>query len=73
MKKRVQAGWSGGEWRKVSGVNCNKREAVKVMPKVYKRVLRPIILLGLEMIALNKRLEAEHEVAESEMFRAFWE
>ena len=45
----------------MSGVICDKRIAAKVQGKVYKRVVRPAVLLDLEKVALIKRLEAELE------------
>ena len=67
VKKRVQAGWNG--WRKVSGVMCDRRVSAKMKGKVYKTVLRPTMLYGLETVALGKRQEAELEVAEMKMLR----
>ena len=67
MKKRVQAGWSG--WRRVSGVICDRRVSARVKGKVYKMVVRPAMLYGLEAVALTKRQEAELEVAELKMLR----
>ena len=40
MKKRVQAGWN--EWERVTRVICDTKG------KVYKTVVRPTILYGLE-------------------------
>ncbi|KAI5093285.1 hypothetical protein C0J45_16423, partial [Silurus meridionalis] len=60
VKKRVQAGWSG--WRRVTGVICDSRVSARM--KVYKTVVRPEMLYGLETVALSKRQEAELEVAE---------
>ncbi|KAF7660222.1 hypothetical protein LDENG_00286240, partial [Lucifuga dentata] len=37
--------------------------------KVYKTVVRPAMLYGLETVALRKRQEAELEVAETKMLR----
>ncbi|KAF7649691.1 hypothetical protein LDENG_00137530 [Lucifuga dentata] len=67
VKKRVQAGWNG--WRKVSGVMCDKRVSARMKGKVYKTVVRPAMLYGLETVALRKRQEAELEVAETKMLR----
>lgn len=67
VKKRVQAGWSG--WRRVSGVICDRRVAARVKGKVYKTVVRPAMLYGMETVALTKRQEAELEVAELRMLR----
>ena len=60
VKKRVQAGWNG--WRKVSGVMCDRRVSAKMKGKVYKTVVRPAMLFGLETVSLRKRQEAELEV-----------
>ena len=67
VKKRIQAGWNG--WRRVSGVICDKRISAKVKGKMYKTVVRPAILYGLEAAALTKKQEAELEVAEMRMLR----
>ncbi|KAF7704118.1 hypothetical protein C0J45_7434, partial [Silurus meridionalis] len=68
VKKRVQAGWSG--WRRViAGVICYRRVYARVKGKVYRTVVRPAILYGLETVALSKRQEVELEVAELKMLR----
>ena len=67
MKKRVQAGWNG--WRRVSGVLCDKRIPAKVKGRIYKSVVRPAMMYGLETVALSKRQEQEFEVAELRMLR----
>ena len=41
----------------------------KVKRQVYKRIVRRATLFGLETVALNKRHEAELEVAELTMLR----
>ncbi|KAI5086621.1 hypothetical protein C0J45_23316, partial [Silurus meridionalis] len=64
VKKRVQAGWS--RWRRViAGVICDGRVSVRVKGKVYRTVVRPAMLYGLETVALSKRHELE--VAELKM------
>ncbi|KAI5609347.1 protein kinase C-binding protein NELL2-like [Silurus asotus] len=67
VKKRVQAGWSG--WRRVTGVICDSRVSAKLKGKVYRTVVRPAMLYGLETVALSKRQEVELEVAELKMLR----
>ncbi|MCJ8736618.1 hypothetical protein PDJAM_G00014560 [Pangasius djambal] len=69
VKKRVQAGWNG--WRKVSGVLCDRKISVRIKGKVYKTVVRPAMLYGLETVSLRKRQESELEVAELKMLRFF--
>ncbi|KAK2922282.1 hypothetical protein Q8A73_001767 [Channa argus] len=67
VKRRVQAGWN--RWIKVSGVLCDKRVSARMKGKMFKMVVRPEMLFGLETVALKKRQEAELEVAELKMLR----
>ncbi|KAK3541670.1 hypothetical protein QTP86_000341 [Hemibagrus guttatus] len=67
VKKRVQAGWNG--WRKVSGVLCDQKISARIKGKVYRTVVRPAMLYGLETVSLTKRQESELEVAELKMLR----
>ncbi|KAK3519689.1 hypothetical protein QTP70_000999 [Hemibagrus guttatus] len=67
VKKRVQAGWNG--WRKVSGVLCNRKISARIKGKVYRTVVRPAMMYGLETVSLRKRQESELEVAELKMLR----
>ncbi|KAI5093658.1 hypothetical protein C0J45_16796, partial [Silurus meridionalis] len=57
VKKRVQAGWSG--WRRMTGVICDSRVSARMKGKVYRTVVRPEMLYGLETVALSKRQEVE--------------
>lgn len=41
--------------------------------KEYKTVMRPLLLFGLETVALKKRQEAELKVAQVKMLRFFLE
>ncbi|KAK3532018.1 hypothetical protein QTP86_003491 [Hemibagrus guttatus] len=67
VKKRVQAGWNG--WRKVSGVLCDRKISARIKGKVYRTVVTPAMLYGLETVSLRKRQESELEVAELKMLR----
>ncbi|KAK3542749.1 hypothetical protein QTP70_001883 [Hemibagrus guttatus] len=67
VKKRVQAGWNG--WRKVSGVLCHRKISARIKGKVYRTVVRPAMLYGLETVSLRKGQESELEVAELKMLR----
>ena len=53
VRKRIQAGWMS--WRKVSGVLCNRKLSAKVKGKMYKSVVRPTILYGMETVAVTER------------------
>ena len=67
MKNRIQAGWNG--WRRVTGVLCDRRVTARMKGKVYKTVVRPALMYGLETAALTKGEEKEMEVAELKMLR----
>ncbi|KAK3507931.1 hypothetical protein QTP70_003820 [Hemibagrus guttatus] len=54
-----QAGWNG--WRKVSGVLCDRKISARIKGKVYRTVVRPAMLYGLETVSLRKRQESELE------------
>ena len=50
-------------WRKVSGVLCNRKLSAKVKGKMYKSVVRPTILYGMETVAVTERQVGKMEVA----------
>ena len=41
---RVQSGWRN--WKKVSGVVCDRKMKVKMKGKVYKTIVRPAMVNG---------------------------
>ncbi|KAK3526662.1 hypothetical protein QTP70_030874 [Hemibagrus guttatus] len=55
--------------RKVSGVLCDRKISERIKGKVYRTVVRPAMLYGLETVPLRKRQESELEVAELKMLR----
>ena len=54
-------------WKRVSGVLCDRRMNVKIKGKVY--VVRPALIYGAETRALKKAQENKFEVAEMRMLR----
>ena len=64
---RVQRGWKN--WKKVSGVSCDRRMNMKINGKVYRTVVRPALMHGAETWALKKAQEKKLEVAEMRMLR----
>ena len=56
-------------WRKVSGVICDRRLPATVKGKVYSLVVRPVMVYGLEMVAVTKKQVEEMKVAEMKMLR----
>ena len=67
ITKRVGAGWRN--WKKCSGVLCDRRMPVKLKGKVYKTVIRPAMLYGTETWATTKKQEKRIEVTEMRMLR----
>ena len=67
IAKRVGAG--GMNWKKCSGVLCDKRMPVKLRGKVYRTVVRPAMLYGAETWARTKRQESRIGVNEMRMLR----
>ena len=64
---RMQAGWMN--WRKVSGVLCDRRISAKKKGMIYKSVVRPAMLYGSETWPMKKVQEKRLEVAEMRMLR----
>ena len=67
MRKRIQAEWMS--WRKMSGVLCNRKLSAKVKGKMYKSVVRPAMLYGIETVAVMEKQVGKMEVAELKMVR----
>ena len=56
-------------WRKITGVLCDKRVPEKVKGKMYKTIVQPAMLYGMEAVAMTKSQERKMEVAEMKMLR----
>ncbi|KAK3516411.1 hypothetical protein QTP70_010740 [Hemibagrus guttatus] len=54
----------------LSGVLCDRKISARIKGKVYRTVVRPAMLYGLETVSLRKRQESELEVAELKMLSA---
>ena len=66
VRRRIQASWMS--W-KVSRVLCNRKLSARVKGKVYKSVVRPAMLYGMETVAVTKRQVGKMEVAGLKMVR----
>ena len=64
---RIQAGWQN--WRKLSGVLCDRRLSSRLKGMIFKTVVRPAMTYGTETWAIKKSHERRMDVAEMEMFR----
>ena len=67
VKRRIQAGWMN--WKKVSGVLCDRKLSAMVKGKMYKSIVRLDMLYGMETVAVTKRQVGKMEVAELKMVR----
>ena len=67
VRRRIQAGWMS--WKKVSGVLCDRKLSARVKGKMYKSVVRPAMLYGMETVAVTERQVGKIEVAELNMVR----
>ena len=67
IRRRIQAGWLS--WRKISGVLCDIKLSARVKGKMYKFVVRPAIMYGMETVAVTDKQVGKLEVAELKMVR----
>ena len=67
MTHRIQTGWQN--WKRVSGILCDRRISLRVNGKVYKTVVRPGMMYGAETWAVKKAQEKKLDVAEMRMLR----
>ena len=65
----IQSGWKN--WKRVSGILCDRRISLGVEGKVYKTVVRPAMMCGDDTWAAKKAQEKklDHCVAEMRMLR----
>ncbi len=64
---RIQSGWKN--WKRISGILCDRRISLRVKGKVYKTVVRPAMMYGAETWAVKKAQEKKLGVAEMRMLR----
>ena len=67
IRRRIQAGWLS--WRKISGVLCDRKLSARVKGKMYKCVVRPAIMYGMETVAVTDKQVGKLKVAELKMVR----
>ncbi|KAI5720850.1 hypothetical protein M8J77_012470 [Diaphorina citri] len=64
---RINAGWFN--WKRMTGILCDKRMKLSIKGKIYRSVVRPAMLYGAETWPVKKVQEKRMEVAEMRMLR----
>ena len=67
MTHRLQSGWKN--WKRISGILCDRRISFRVKGKIYKTVVRLAMVYSAEMWAMKKAQEKKLDVAEMRMLR----
>ena len=67
VRQRVKVAWQ--KWREVTGVIMDKKMPLKLKMKIYKTVIRPVLLYGAETWSLRKKEEGLLERTEMRMVR----
>ena len=67
VNRRVQSGWNN--WKKMSGVLCDKKMPSKVKGKIYKMVVQPAMLYAMETVPVTSSQVKKLQVAEMKMCR----
>ena len=70
MTHRIQTGWQN--WKRVSGILCDRSVSLRVKGKVSKIVVRPAMMYGAETWAVKKAQEKKLDVAEMRMLMDEW-
>ena len=65
ISQRIRVGWQ--KWKAASGVLCDKRVPLGLKDKVYRVVVRPVVLYGSECWPLKKTHAQRLMVAEMRM------
>ena len=67
MTHRIQSGWQN--WKRVSGILCDRRIRLRVKGEVYKTVVRPAMIYRADTWAVQEAQEKKLDVAEMKMLR----
>ena len=67
INQRIKVGWQ--KWKQATGVLCDRRMPVRLKGKVYRTVVRPVVLYGSECWPIKKTQVLRLMVAEMRMIR----
>lgn len=62
---RIKAAWQ--KWKELEGVVCDRKMPVRVKGKVYKTMIRPVLLYGAEAWSVRRKEELLLEKTEMRM------
>ena len=65
VRERVESGWRN--WKKMTGVLCDKKIPTRVKGKLYSTVVPPAVLYEMEVVPLSAKQERQLEVADMKM------
>ncbi|VDP31243.1 unnamed protein product [Heligmosomoides polygyrus] len=67
VNSRVNAAWS--KWRSLTGVLCDKKIPERFKSKIYRTVIRPVVMYGAQCWPATKEVETRLSVMETNMLR----
>ncbi|KAG7310779.1 hypothetical protein JYU34_003595 [Plutella xylostella] len=67
VTRRMNAGWM--KWKQLTGTTCDRKMPIKIKGKIYKSVIRPVMLYGAECWATKVCDEKRMHVTEMRMLR----
>ena len=67
VKQRIKMAWT--KWREITGVVCDRKMPKKLKCKLYKTVVRPVLMYGAECWAVGKKVEDLLSRTEMRMLR----
>src|SRR3984885_572296 len=67
IRNRIKIAWQ--KWRELTGVLCDTKMPIRLKGKIYKTMIRPVMLYGAEAWAMTRREEEILERAEMKMLR----
>ncbi|CAK1594062.1 unnamed protein product [Parnassius mnemosyne] len=67
VQHRINAGWM--KWRQVTATTCDPRMPIRLKGKIYKSIIRPVVMYGSECWAVKKKDENRLHANEMRMLR----
>ncbi|CAK1591295.1 unnamed protein product [Parnassius mnemosyne] len=67
VQHRINAGWM--KWRQVTATTCDPRMPIRLKGKIYKSIIRPVVMYGSECWAVKKMDENRLHANEMRMLR----